>query len=567
MPKFDPSDKGQLESIRRLLMLRAAKARESLPAFYEFVIREQTTRKPLRCTPHQRVGLDFARDHSRCVRIWPAGSSKTNLVVAETLFKLGKRPTSRGLILSKTRELAEKILVPIRNYIETSAELRMVFPHLTYSRHEPWNQHKIVVDRPLGIPDASLVAVGLDSSIQGSRLDWMIIDDVIDFLNTNTEEPRKKTIAFIESALPRMDPRAQIVFNNTAWHPEDAVHHFAKKWPSIRMTITGDIHIGDDPRTPGKYWDHPILRPKYPGTSDPTCRLIRDETPDLMNDVPLFPERFYFAELEMPGDLPREPATTFMQAVEHAQIDIENKRAGMLPGEFNRSFMGVARDDATAFCQLDWVEKCKRAARDMEHFSMLSKFDNSKRLPTFTGVDLAIGLGEEHDDTAFYTFAILEDRRRLILDIEVGKWPGPVIVQKIVQKQRAYDSVIRVENNAAQDFIRQQALHLDASMPIKPHTTGRTKAHPEYGVPAGFVEMSNGAWIIPNDRRGQCHPHVQKWIDGCLYYTPSTHTNDAVMAWYFAREQAKEWGMLSPLPKKKAFGGGPARGVGGIMDR
>lgn len=562
MSKFDPRDPGQVEAVQRMLMLRAEKARQSLPDFFEFVIKEQTTRRPLRCTPHQRVGLDFARDHNRCVRIWPAGSSKTNLVVAETLFKLGKKPTSRGLILSKTQELAEKILLVVRDYIERSPELRLVFPHLTFSKTEAWNRHKIVVERPSGIPDPSLVAIGIGGSIQGSRLNWMIVDDVLDFENTLTEDGRKKVIEFIESSLPRMDPSAEIVFNNTAWHPEDAVHHFAKKWPSLRMTITGDIHIGDDPRIPGKFWDHALLRPKYPGTGDPTCRLVRKETPDVDNDVPLFPERFLYAELEVPGGPPVPPAVTFEQAVEHAKIDIENKRRGMLPAEFNRAYMGLARDDSTAFCQQAWIEKCKKAARDAGYFSLTSKWDRPE-CPTFTGVDLAIGLGEEHDFTAFFTFAVLPDRRLLVLDVELGKWPGPVIVQKIIAKQKAYNSIVRVENNAAQDFLRQQVLHLDASLPIKPHTTGRTKAHPEYGIPGGFVEMSNGAWLIPNNRAGECHPHVQKWIDGCLYYTPAKHTNDIVMAWYFAREQAKQWGLLGPLPKKK-LGGPPSTG---IMDR
>lgn len=560
---YDPNDPRQVDTLKRMFMLRAARARESLPAFFEFVIKEQTTRLPLKITPHQRVGLDFARDHNRCVRIWPAGSSKTNLVVAETLFKLGKNPTARGLVLSKTQELAEKILDVVRSYIETSPELKLVFPHLCYSSSEAWNRHKIVVDRPIGIPDPSLVAIGIGGSIQGSRLSWLIIDDVLDFENTLTEDGRRKTIDFIESSIPRMDPSAQVVMNNTAWHPEDAVHHFAKKWPSLRMTITGDIHVGDDPRSPTKYWDHDLLRPKYPGTGDPTCRLVREETPDLDNDVPLFPERFLYAELEVQDGPPKPPAETFEQAIEHAKIDIENKRSNMLPGEFNRAYMGIARDDATAACQASWIEACKRAARDFGHFSMVGKWDRPD-CPTFTGVDLAIGLGEEHDDTAFFTFAVLPDRRRLILDVEVGKWPGPQIVAKIIAKQKAYGSIVRVENNAAQDFIRQQALHLDASLPIKPHTTGRTKAHPEYGVPGGFVEISNGAWLIPNDRSGTCHPHVQKWIDGCLYYVASKHTHDTVMAWYFAREQAKQWGLLGPLPKKK-IGGGELGG--GIMAR
>ncbi len=84
--------------------------------------------------------------------------------------------------------------------------------------------------------------------------------------------------------------------------------------------------------------------------------------------------------------------------------------------------------------------------------------------------------------------------------------------------------------------------------------------------PGGFAELANGAWLIPNDKHGVCHPMVQKWVDGCLYYAPAKHTDDSVMAWYFAREQAKEWGLLSP-PPKGAKAGSAGSLVSGILSR
>jgi hypothetical protein len=54
-----------------------------------------------------------------------------------------------------------------------------------------------------------------------------------------------------------------------------------------------------------------------------------------------------------------------------------------------------------------------------------------------------------------------------------------------------------VENNAAQDYIVQFARHSTA-IPVFPFTTGRNKAHPEFGIEGLAVEMSNTKWLIPS---------------------------------------------------------------------
>ncbi len=561
MSRYDPNDPEHVAAIQKILIRKAEKARSSLPDFVEFVMREQVTKRKIAVAPHQRVGLDFVQAHPKSVLIWPAGAAKTYLVVAITLWLLGRDQTSRGAIVSKTQELAMKIVGVVRDYVENSHELRLVFPHLRPMKGH-WTDAAITVDRPPGIPDPSLVALGIGGSILGSRLSWAVVDDILDLENTSTPEARKKTIDFVmSSVMSRGDPsNFRMAVNNTAWHPEDLVHHLSDpkkgRWPSLRMTITGDVLVGDDPHRLSKGlapWDHELLRPKFARGSDYSCRLVRPGVDDSKNDVPLFPERFLYLPWELPDGTELPPATTMEEAIERARQDIENKRREFGPVEFARAFMAQARDDETAFCKTEWIEACKRAAREAEHFEMVSRYAGPN--PTFTGVDLAIGLGEEHDDTAFFTFEVMADRRRKILDVEIGKWKGPDIVAKVIAKHRAYNSTIRIENNAAQEFLLQQVRHQDISVPLKPHTTGRAKAHPEYGVPGGFVEMSNGAWLIPNDRFGNVHPHVQAWIDGCLYYSPAKHVNDAVMAWYFAREQAREWGLLSPLRPGDGFGG------------
>lgn len=515
--------------------VEVAEARKDITKFFTYVMREATTREPITLLPHQDVGLAFIMHHDRSVNMWPVSHTKTFCTVAITLFLMGNDPTLRGAIVSATQEQAAKVLSVVSDYILHSDELHRVFPNLRKSTRfgDPWTQTKITIQRPPGIPDASLFAVGIDGGLPGSRLNWVVVDDILNRENTATKEGRDKVYTWFDSTvLSRLDPvGARVICTQTAWHPDDLVHRLERLgWPTLRMDVLGGIEVQDDAqwmeegREP---WFHDELRPATPYAYEVKYRL-KSHDPDEHNDTPLWPEKF-----------------------SKDYID-KTLRKRHLPSEFNRAYMNLCRDDGTSMCKTEYIDQCKKRARDLKIFGMVSKYDGPNA--TFTGLDLAVSPGEENDDTAFFTVEIRPDGTRVILDIEIGQWDGPTIIKKLFAKCAAYNSIIRVENNGAQDYIRQFALQTDRSLPIKAHTTGRAKAHPEHGVPGIFLEFSNGAWAIPNNKHGECHPQVQKFVDACLYYSPSRHTDDVLMAAYFAREQAKEWGLL--IPQKGDGGGG-----------
>jgi len=513
----------ETEAYRRvslMLLGKASKARQDINAFFEFVIREETTRAPLLVAPHQSILFDFAMAHPLSVIMLPVGHTKTYSVAALGLYSIARDRTSRGAFVSATQQQASKPLGMLKDYIESSIELRLVFPELRPSPRDsdPWTQTEITIDRPPGIRDASFIAVGMDSgAIPGSRLKWINIDDILNRENTATKEQRDKVYEWLTtSVFSRLDPSNSFcAVTNTAWHPNDVLHRLRDEgWPTIRMEIGGTIEIYNtdwDPRDPES------LRPELPGSH--LCRLTAHD-PDPRNETPLFPARVTREYMEM----------------------LQRKN---LPIVFNQLYRNITRDDATSKCKQEYIDTCLEAARKAHPpcVQFVMSYDGGGQ--TFTGVDLAVSPGEEHDNTAFFTFEVMPSGHRRILDIEVGQWSGPEIVTKIIQKAKAYKSVIRVENNAAQDYIRQFTLHQDVSIPVKAHTTGRTKAHPEYGVESLFIELRNGAWLLPNKPNGEFHPALKGFIEACLYYSPSRHTDDVLMACYFAREQAREFGLLS----------------------
>jgi len=515
------------ELVAEHLLLLQDRARQDPAEFFELVMEEENTRAPIKVAPHQRVLLDFIMAHPLCVILLPINHAKTYSQAGLALWLLGRDPSMRGSIVSATQRQAEKPLAMARDYIDSSRALKWVWPELSRSKniHDPWSQTSIVIDRPYGIRDPSLYAVGFEGAIAGSRLSWVLVDDLVNEENSRTQDGRSKVESwFWASVRSRLDPSGgRIAVTNTANHPEDLPHRLKRSgWPALTMRIDGTIILENTS------WDSPHIRPSTPASYE--CRLIAHD-PDPSNEETLWPERF--------------PRTS-----------VEQLRREFLPHKFNQLYMNLCRDDGTARCKIEWVDECKRLATLEGITGMVSEYTGPNL--TLTGVDLAIRPGEGHDDTAFFTFEARPDGVRVILDVEIGQWDGPTIVDKLFDKHKRYNSIVRVETVAAQDFIRQFALDRDRSIPVKPHvTSAQGKAHPQFGVEGLFLEFSNSAWRIPCDKRGVVHPQVQRFIDACLYYTPQHHTDDVLMAAFFAREQARDWGALT---RTDGGGGRPTAG-------
>lgn len=544
------NDRAKVELLKRRLALVAGRARRSLPAFFEFVMRAHPTLERVKVMPHQRVFLDFVSAHERAVGILPVGASKTFLTTGITLAMLGEDPTLRGAVVSATQTQAAKTVGMVSDYVRSSNELRLVYPDLRPSdrQRDPWTQTAITVARPPGIPDPSLVAVGIDGAISGARLNWIIVDDVLNEENTKTPEQREKVRSWLDSSvLSRLDPKgARVVVINSAWHPEDIVHHLEKAgWPTLRMDILGGVQVQDDlgtmaererARLPWEPWTHPELRPASPDPNETYYRL-RSHDPDPKNETPLWPERYPAEWIERKRD--------------------DYALAGGA-AEFNRLYMSQCRDDASAFCKSDWVEECKANARAAGHHGFVRRYNGPNLV--VAGVDLAFRKGRTADRTCIFVAECQLDLgvyvpgrqrvpmgRRRILEVQLGQWDAPEIAKRLVDLPTRYPRiVVRVEDNAAQIALTQMLRSFDVSLPIKTHTTGKNKSNVEYGVQAVFLDMQNGAWLIPCDPSGRCPPEIEEWIQGCLYYSPNLHTHDALMASWMAREQAREWGALNP---------------------
>jgi len=117
--------------------------------------------------------------------------------------------------------LAVKNLKVIKYELENNQKLINDFGRF-YTSEETWSNHQIYVQRKENVKDPSIEAVGLLGAITGGRFDIIILDDVLDVLNTASEDQRAKVEDYIDGTLiPRLEPWGVIWGIGTRKHYDD----------------------------------------------------------------------------------------------------------------------------------------------------------------------------------------------------------------------------------------------------------------------------------------------------------------------------------------------------------
>ena len=470
--EFDPYDIPDAEADAFVHRELVEAARDDVNAFCTHVLRDELTGIPLEQAPVHEAWHRQADEHDRLL-IWSAiEHGKTwQLSIGRSLFELGKNPKLRIAIVSNTAHQAEKVMRPIKRLIESSAELHEVFPGLRPA--DLWTSRAITVQRKTMSKDPSIQTLGIHGNVLGSRIDLLVIDDLLDLENTGTQKSRDDCFAWVRAnLLSRLTEKARVLVVGTAFHPDDTLHKLAglPGWKALR----------------------------YPALTE--------------SGQPRWPERWSLERLS-------------------------KKRDDVGPLEFARQLMCVARSDEQARFKRAWIDQCLALGEGKTLTWGLNALPAGFK--TYTGVDLAVQQRDGADFTSFFTIAVHPHTgNREVLNVETGRWAGPEIVQRIIDHHRRYMSICVVENNAAQDFIVQFARGSFA-VPIRPFTTGRNKAHPEFGVESIAAEMAGKKWIIPSRSGSPAGAELHQWVQDMLYYDPREHTPDRLMASWFAREGAR----------------------------
>lgn len=455
--------------------------------FIEYAMVDEVSSRQLVNGEHHIEWQRFLDRNRFGVILAPVGHGKTQqIAIGRCLYALGKNPSERIGIICGTEKQAEERVTAIAQHIVGNLRLHKVFPELRPSSNprDTWSSSKITVERPMtGAKDPSVQAFGTGSrAIQGKRLDRIVMDDILDEINTRTPEARKKVLTWFDvKVFTRLPPdgSGRIEVIGTPWHNDDLLHVLSQReeWGS-------------------QVWSA-VLNPDDP----------QDEWEALWPEV----------------------------------VTVKRLRSlanGMLPNAFMRKFCCRSRNEETARFQLEWIENSLWNGRGLRMLSDQPRVGiGGELLPCFTGVDLGVGQKEEHDLSVIFTACLRQDRKRQIVDIQSGRWTGPEIVQRIVRTQRRFDSQVTVESNAAQEYIAQ--FTIDQGVAASSFHTGKNKHSEAFGVESLAVEMRAGLWVFPSNDAGEANdPDMKMLVRGMLDFTtnPKEHTADHLMAMWFTRE-------------------------------
>lgn len=470
--------------------LQILQARRSAAAFIEYALRNEQDETRLENADFHVEWQETLEEHSNVVLQCAVEHGKTQQVsVGKVLHLIGKNPNIRLAIVMNTADQAEKVLRQIRTTIERNPRVREVFPEMVPSDREedPWHSSQITVKRTSISKDPTIQAIGIGGPLVGSRLDGLILDDILDFENTRTELQRKKVSEwFHTTANTRVVADGFVWAIGTPWHPDDLLHELGKL-PGFHTWVYGAVLNPDDP--PARWIS------RWPGQW-PVSRLLA-------------------------------------------------KRANTPEGTFARKYLVRVRLDSTSRFKAVWLERMQLLGKGRTFLAACPRqHARGPRMPCFTGVDLGASKKasrhkESNARTVIFTIALMRDSRRLVVDIESGRWQSPEIVDRVVAAQRRFDSEVLVEDNGAQTFLVDMC---PAGLPIHGFTTGANKHDEQWGVESLAVEIRNGWWILPSGVDGKAiHEEGKSWIDECLYYDPETHSGDRLMASWLARECARKY--------------------------
>lgn len=464
---------------------RAAEARAKLHelcrndvnAFCEFVMMDDATGQAIEQSPfHLRLQRELTQHRQIVVMSHPDSGKTNNIAVGRVLWELGRDPNKRIMLLYNAEDSAMKTLSTIRKYIESSEELKCVFPHLKRG-HETWKDDSIIVARTAYSRDPSVTAVGYNSRrIQGSRIDLLIIDDLLDAQVTATESQRRKLSSWVKSTvLTRLTINAMVAFLTNAWHPRDLAHEFVNErgWHLIKRPIR-------DPD--GKIW-------WWRWTED-RLSLIRKSLGALEY------ARSYECDPRDDGSRVFRP-----EHVEHAL------KRGQGYACLHR--LSIMPDNAIIVTGVD-----------------VAAGDDTKKQGAKTV--LTSVYFHPNQDRQIVRIRAGRWRARQIID-EVNAC-GHIFHR---------NHWIVVETNNVQRWLLDlaQEHEMDVGVTLVPFQTGRNKLDPRFGVASMSAEFEAHRWILPSscereDETAEIEALVAQMID----YVPEAHTGDHLMSLWFARE-------------------------------
>ena len=429
--------------------------------------------QPSRQLPGDRVIIEGA-----------AELGKSAELLAYCAWVIGLDPTIRIVLVSKNKDKAAQLLSMLVK-IMTSPFYREVFPDRTI---QGANVHTLKVNGWDGRNPTVQAYQFKGAPITGNRVDIAIFDDILDAMNTRTEELREDYFNFYKNTfISRLTDRGQVIFISNSWHPRDLLHRLKNEsgW---------------------SYRRYPIWKKGPDGGM-----------------VSIWPTQW--------------PLRRILQRKSEFADDIRY---------FERVYECIAIDDTATVWDPAWIRIAESQGAGLRMVRSLNEAQGEFFRSVSIGVDLATARPTSRnmtDESAFVVEGYRHDGKKRLLCVESGRLHGPQIVAKIRDlRQRFYPASPWVETTGSQIFIADycKVPGPNGEDPIAVRcfeTTAQRKYDSRFGVEALGTEMSAGLHVFPNVEQGDpYYVEYQKLKANMLQYDPGGHTGDRLMAFWIANE-------------------------------
>jgi hypothetical protein len=160
--------------------------------------------------------------------LWPPEHGKTTLFEDYASYRLAVDPNYRFTVGSEKQHMSRKILARVKNRMSAGGPFREYVakwgpfePQRAAAIQQPWQADYFSVHKKAGFDerDYSMVALGIDSAIAGTRTDHLHVDDVTSLKNYNLTP--KLVEVFRQDWLSRPGERGRTTINGTRVGEQD----------------------------------------------------------------------------------------------------------------------------------------------------------------------------------------------------------------------------------------------------------------------------------------------------------------------------------------------------------
>ena len=379
-------------------------------------------------TEPQRIECD---ENRRRLILMPRGHLKSTLSsVLYTLWRVYRNPNIRILVGTNIKRLGRAFIRELRQYFENGELQRTVWncrPHVEgplvpalsaadrrkrnsrrnndFSGEEDvnfaedtkliWSMEALQVTRTDILKEPTVMIASVGTTVTGDHYDLLILDDVVDFDNSSTENKADDILDWTRDLESVLDPRQQVVFH-------------------LSETVKLIDNVGDEAVILGtRYyeWDY--------------YQYLLDEAP--MLGIKSFIRNIYANGLDN-SDGYLWPQKFNEQAIERVRRRVnDNKR-------FSSQYLNtiIAAEDATfSVDKVKWIHNDNLHHTPANEWEAHVRGEPTKRIKPMLFIDPAATVNSTSDFTVLTVAGYSESKELIILDIDNGRYTPTEVCERV----------------------------------------------------------------------------------------------------------------------------------------